>query len=370
MVNGNLFYFRSDASLEIGTGHVMRCLTLAQALREAGAHCKFITRAHSGNLAERIAADGFEVSLLPAPNGALSPELPAHVRWAGVDWTQDAAETRAAMDDAPDWLIMDHYAFDARWQQAVLPEGARLMVIDDLADRPHACNLLLDQNLGRHAADYSGLVPVHCKLLIGPQYALLRPEFAAMRAQSLAYRMGQGLHHILVSMGGIDAKDATSQIFDALLASDLPNDLRISVVMGGQAPALDKVRSKARELPWPTEVLVDVSDMATQMAAADLAIGAGGATTWERCCLGLPSIIAQIADNQAGIAQSVAAIGAGIDLGPVQSADFKHNMHSALVQASNPGTLSTLSANAAATCDGVGVERILVRIGFEVPNEN
>lgn len=362
--------FRTDASLEIGTGHVMRCLTLARALREAGADCKFITRAHPGNIADRIAADGFEVSLLPAPEGQLPKGPPAHAHWAGVDWTQDAAETRAALGDAPDWLIMDHYAFDAHWQGAVLPSGTRLMVIDDLADRPHACDLLLDQNLGRNAADYNGLVPDHCTRLIGPQYALLRPEFAAMRAQSLAERTGRGLRHILISMGGVDAQDATSQILDALSGADLPDDLRISVIMGAQAPALEKVRRKAQELPWATEVLVDVSDMASRMAAADLAIGAGGATTWERCCLGLPSIIVQIADNQVGIAQSIAAVGAGVDLGPVKNSDFKHNMHSALAQSSNPTTLSTLSANAAVTCDGLGVERMLVRIGVEVVHEN
>lgn len=362
--------FRTDASLQIGTGHVMRCLTLARALREAGAVCQFITRAHPGNMADRIEADGFEVSLLPAAEGLLPLGPPAHAHWAGVDWALDAAETRATLGDAPDWLIMDHYAFDARWQRAVLPDATRLMVIDDLADRAHACDLLLDQNLGRIAADYDGLVPDHCTRLIGPHYALLRPEFAALRAQSLAERSGRGLCHILISMGGVDAQDATSQILDTLPGTVLSDDLRISVIMGAQAPALEKVRKKAQELPWPTEVMVDVSDMASRMAAADLAIGAGGATTWERCCLGLPSIIVQIADNQAGIAQSIAAVGAGIDLGPVKNSDFERNMHSALVQASNPTTLSTLSANAAATCDGVGVERMLVQIGVEVVYEN
>lgn len=362
--------FRTDASLQIGTGHVMRCLTLARALREAGAVCRFITRAHPGNMADRIKADGFEVSLLPAPEGPLPPGPPVHAYWAGVDWKQDAAEMRAVLGDAPDWLVMDHYAFDARWQRAVLPEGTRLMVIDDLADRPHACDLMLDQNLGRNVAAYDGLVPDHCMRLIGPQYALLRPEFAAMRLRSTAERAGRGLCHILITMGGVDAQDATSQILDAIAGADLPDDLRICVIMGAQAPALEKVRGKAQELPWPTEVLVDVSDMASRMANADLAIGAGGATTWERCCLGLPSIIVQIADNQAGIAQSIAAVGAGVDLGPVKNSNFERNMHAALVQACNPAILSMLSENAAATCDGIGTERVLAQIGVGVTHEN
>jgi len=352
--------FRTDASLQIGTGHVMRCLTLARALREAGAVCKFITRAHPGNMSNRIQADGFEVSLLPAPEGPQPLGPPAHAHWAGVDWAQDAAETRATLGDAPDWLIMDHYAFDARWQRAVLPEGTRLMVIDDLADRPHACDLLLDQNLGRNAADYSGLVPDHCKLLIGPQYALLRPEFAAMRAQSLAERSGRGLRHILISMGGVDAQDATSQILDALSGTDLPDDLRVSVIMGAQAPALEKVRGKARELPWPTEVLVDVSDMASRMAAADLAIGAGGSTTWERCCLGLPSMIVQIADNQAGIAHTLEKAGAALNPGPLAASDFINRFGKALVEAR--ANLDELANSASTICDGDGVGRVLASI--------
>lgn len=264
------------------------------------------------------------------------------------------------LGEAPDWFIIDHYAFDARWQRAVLPEDTRLMVIDDLADRPHACDLLLDQNLGRNSADYKELVPDHCTRLIRPQYALLRPEFAAMRAQSLAERKGRGLRHILISMGGVDAQDATSQILDALSGADLPDDLRISVVMGAQAPALETVRRKASELPWPTEVLIDVYDMASRMADADLSIGAGGATTWERCCLGLPSIIVQIAHNQAGIAHTLEKAGAALSPGPLGATDFTCRLYKALVEAR--ANLDGLANSASTLCDGDGLGRVLASI--------
>ena len=178
--------FRADASLEIGTGHVMRCLTLARSLRETGVACQFITRSLPGHMGDRIADEGFDLTLLPAPRGPAPDGPPAHARWAGVDWEQDAAETRAVLGAAPDWLVIDHYAFDARWQRATCPAGTKLMVIDDLADRPHVCDLLLDQNLGHDPRNYDGLVPDDCTRLIGPSYALLRPEFAEARGEALA----------------------------------------------------------------------------------------------------------------------------------------------------------------------------------------
>lgn len=352
--------FRTDASLQIGTGHVMRCLTLACALRKDGADCEFITRAHSGNLAARIKASGFEVSLLPAPRGPLQPGPPTHAHWAGVDWAQDAAETRAALGDAPEWLIVDHYAFDARWQRAALPAGAQLMVIDDLADRPHACDLLLDQNLGRKTADYDGLLPDHCTRLIGPQYALLRPEFAAIRTEAVNARSGRGLKNLLISMGGVDAIDATSTVLNALQSVKLPPDIRITVIMGGQAPALERIKAKAKTLSYPTEVVIDVVDMPLHIQHADLAIGAGGSTTWERACLGLPSILVQIADNQAGIVEAMIEANAALTPGPLTSLDFTERLGSTIAKAQV--NLDAIGHASALICDGGGLERVKVAL--------
>ncbi len=348
--------FRTDASLEIGTGHVMRCLTLARALWGAGATCRFVTRALPGHLGERIADEGFAVTLLPAPGDAASQGPPAHAHWAGVGWAQDAAETRAVLDDAPDWLVMDHYAFDMRWQRQACPEATRLMVIDDLADRPHTCDMLLDQNLGHGAGDYDGLVPETCTRLVGPRYALLRPEFAAARAGALAARAGRGLRHLLISLGGVDRVDATSVVLNALRDTPLPRNLCITVIMGRNAPALERVRALARDMPRPTQVEVDVDDMAARMAAADLAIGSAGSTTWERCALSLPAIIVQIADNQAGIAQALSAAGAALDPGPLHAPEFADRLQVALAEA--PSRLGEMSKKAADICDGAGSDRV------------
>ncbi|MCW5726962.1 MAG: UDP-2,4-diacetamido-2,4,6-trideoxy-beta-L-altropyranose hydrolase [Parvibaculum sp.] len=355
--------FRADAALTIGTGHVMRCLTLARALALQGHNCRFVCRDLPGNLNRQIAAE-FSLSSLPPPHGPVPASPPAHAAWAGVGWAQDAAETRTALQAAPiDWLVLDHYAFDARWQKTALPDGTKLMVIDDLADRPHACDLLLDQNLGHEPEDYEALVPAGTPCLTGPRYALLRPEFAAQRAQALAGRAGRGLRHLLISMGGVDTVDATLTILRALPGAPLPENLEIAVIMGAQAPALEQVRALAGEMPWRTKVVVDVRDMAARMGQADLAIGAGGGTTWERCCLGLPSIIVQIAENQAGIAQALAKAGAALDPGPLHTPDFAHRLRAALADARDPGRMAALSENAAALCDGEGVGRVLSIFG-------
>lgn len=306
--------FRADASVEIGTGHVMRCLTLADALRGNGAECLFLCRPHDGHLLELIGARGHEAIALPRRAGGAGdagPGLPAHAHWLGTDWATDAEDSRAALAGGPvDWLVADHYALDRSWEQAMRPHCRRLLAIDDLADRPHDCDLLLDQNLGRRAEDYRGLLPPAAQTLVGPHYALLRPEFAALRPESLARREHPEFRHLLITMGGVDKDNATGVVLDALAGCDLPPDLRITVVLGPHAPFLDQVRAQAGTMPRPTRVLAGVGDMARLMTDADLAIGAAGSTSWERCCLGLPTIQMVLAENQRMIANSLAQTGA------------------------------------------------------------
>lgn len=316
--------FRADASLHIGTGHVMRCLTLADALEARGAHCQFICRAHEGNLIDHIRQKGYHVDVLPLL--ALKPPLadnacvvgadavpsspanaqPVHSHWLGATQVQDAQACSPILAvQQPDWLIVDHYALDARWEHALAPHYHQLMVIDDLADRLHACDLLLDQTFGRDAADYRTLVPAQCHLLCGSSYALLRPEFAALRAYSLQRRAQPQLRSLLITMGGVDKDNVTSKVLIALCASPLPSDCQITVVMGSTAPWLAQVRQLTQDMPWSTQVLVGVSNMAQLMADSDLAIGAAGATSWERCCLGLPTIMLVLASNQQQVAQAL-----------------------------------------------------------------
>lgn len=347
--------FRVDASLQIGTGHVMRCLTLADALRAAGGGCTFICRPHDGHLLKLIAQRGHLALALPelkadTSGACLSLGALAHSAWLGTSWDRDAEDTLQSLSgDMVDWLVVDHYALDSRWEQLLRPRCRRLMVIDDLADRMHDCDILLDQSLGRRNDDYEGLLPVLATRLIGPQYALLRPEFARLRGYSLARRAEPKLEQLLITMGGVDKDNVTCLVLDALEKCLLPESLQITVVMGPHAPWLRSVQEQAARMKRLTRVLVGVDDIATLMAGCDLAIGAAGSTSWERCCLGVPTIQLVLAENQKEVAAALAAIGAvltldvGLKLQEEMSSIFRELKKSRLVD---------LASCAAGVCDG------------------
>jgi UDP-2,4-diacetamido-2,4,6-trideoxy-beta-L-altropyranose hydrolase len=355
--------FRTDASLQIGTGHVMRCLTLAHALQERGAQCSFICREHPGNLIDQIRQQGFLVRALPCDQDwTTEVKSPSHASWLGADWLADARESQVgAGETAIDWLIVDHYALDSRWEHAMRAYCRHIMVIDDLADRPHYCDLLLDPNLDRNRGDYSGLLNGKAKTLIGPQYALLRPEFAALRPQSLARRQNnRQLGRLLVIMGGVDNHNTTGQVLDTLRGCKLPTDLRVSVVLGQHAPWLVQVQAQTAQLPWHTDVLVGVNNVAQLMVESDLAIGAAGGTAWERCCLGLPSLVLVLAKNQSAGTRALHAAGAAIEMQSQQQiSDFMRALQTA--EFANE-VLAKLSNAAAAITDGQGCARAVKHI--------
>ncbi|MFJ3044282.1 UDP-2,4-diacetamido-2,4,6-trideoxy-beta-L-altropyranose hydrolase [Herbaspirillum chlorophenolicum] len=355
--------FRVDASLEIGTGHVMRCLALAEALGRRGVTSRFICRDHEGHLAQRISRHGHRVDLLasgacpPAQRASGQAGQPAHVAWLGADWKTDASQSIAMLADArPDWLVIDHYALDSTWEQALRPFCRRMMAIDDLADRRHDVNLLLDQNLGRSADDYTGLLPTGSTVLAGARYALLRPEFSAWRERSLARRTDARLRRLLVSLGGVDKDNVTGQVLAALLKCELPQDCRISVVMGEQAPWLDAVREQAAAMPM-VDVQVGVADVAALMADCDLAIGAAGTSAWERCCVGLPTLLVVLAANQVPGARALRAAGAALLLG--EGDELAASLKAAIERMADPAMLQAQQKACAEVTDGLGTARIV-----------
>jgi UDP-2,4-diacetamido-2,4,6-trideoxy-beta-L-altropyranose hydrolase len=278
----------------------MRCLTLADALRERGAKSIFICRPHAGHLMDLIQRrEHAAIALEPADKFFSASVNQSHGQWLGTDWACDARQTRQVLGrQIVDWLVVDHYALDRHWEQALRPHTRHILSIDDLADRAHDCDLLLDQNLGRQAKDYVGLLNCHTQTLIGPAYALLRPEFAQWREYSLQRRANPQLKKLLITMGGVDQTNATGHVLDALTCSDLPADLNITVVMGPMAPWLVQVQAQAAAMSRPTQVMLGVSNMAHLMAESDFCIGAAGGSALERCALGLPTLVLILAANQ------------------------------------------------------------------------
>ena len=346
--------FRTDASIQIGTGHVMRCLTLANAMRLRGANCTFVCRSHEGNLLSLIRKSGYRVLPLAKKKSKIAENITSlHAEWLGTDWMTDASETQHALDSLiVDWLVVDHYALDYRWEQVLRPLCQKLMVIDDLADRIHNCDLLLDQNLGRSEDDYSQLVPPYSVSLIGPRYALLRPEFTALREESLARRKLPHLKKLLITMGGVDRANVTEDVLETLQICNLPTDLEITVVMGPHAPWLKRIKDIAKTMPQATQVLVNVDNMARVMTDSDLVIGAAGGTAWESCSLGLPSLVTVLADNQTGAATALKNQGASLVFENVQHMGALINR--LLTGNNTTRLLQRLSNNASAITQGNG----------------
>lgn len=361
-----IFSVRVDASTVIGHGHVMRCLALADALRANGAICHFISRQHPGNLIDQIRSRGylvFALDRLEAQAEQMGQE--GYSNWLGATPNQEILGSLTHLEKIrPDWVIVDHYSLDIRWESEIRSLiGSKIMVIDDLAEKSHDANLLLNPNLGCLESDYINLVPSNCQILAGPRYALIRPEFATLRHASLQRRRTSSRSvQILVSMGGTDGGNATAAVLAALNTYSFPRDAFITVVMGPGAPWLTQVSAQAKTMRWPTKVLTEVENMAEVMLHSDLAIGGIGGTAWERCCLGLPTIGLILAPNQAPGARALEAAG-GIEL--LKSVDC---ISSALLEAlqrvfENEDRLSILSSMASRVLDGQGIGRVLTLLG-------
>lgn len=349
--------FRCDASLDIGTGHVIRCLTLADEMRHRGFECWFICRELPGNLISLIRERGYEAMILPVTEA--EKPLTGYGQWLTVSIEQDASQTIDILDRMKpmDWLIVDHYAIDVEWEQLVAAHVKQIMVIDDLANRHHHCEIILDQTFGRREEDYLSLVSGQPRFLCGAQYSLLRPAFQGAREHSLSRRETAGLNHILVSLGGVDRDNATAKVLQILERSSLASDIKITVVMGRSAPWIAEVQELAQASRFRCLVRAGVDDMAELMSQADLAIGAVGATAWERCAVGLPSLVTVLAENQVYALQQLQRSGAVMAFTLDSGAPESLNTLIQLLTA-RPELISEMSAKAACVTDGAGCAKV------------
>ena len=306
---------RCDASLLIGSGHVMRCRTLARELQRRGADVCFLCRRQPGDLISLLEQE-FVVLALPeqslaACDGLAGSDL--YGSWLGCTQGQDATQclevlAEAAINSAS-WIVADHYGLDARWEAQLLAglsgrdAAPKLLVIDDLADRTHQADLLLDQNFFGEATHqrYRDLVPPQCHQLLGPHYALLGQEYAQLHP---LVPPRNELRRVLVFFGGVDPDNLTGRSLEVLQDPALA-DLAVDVVLGLQSPHR-KVVDELVSIRPSTTLHAPLASLAGLITRADLAIGAVGATTWERACLGLPSIAIPFASNQVPVSQVLA----------------------------------------------------------------
>ncbi len=337
---------RADASVELGGGHVMRCLALAERLREGGGEVGFLCRDLPGNLNSVVAGQGFTV--FPLPPGERDAEF---------SWEADVRHSLAALESwgELDWLIVDHYSLDIRWETAMRSRVRGILAIDDLADRPHGCDLLLDQNYHVAAEQrYRGLVPQSCRVMLGPDYALLRPEFESMR-KKMRSRSGT-VARLLIFFGTTDPGDETSKALAALALLPLEK-LRVDVVVGMTNPHGEQVRKQCAAM---SNVYFhrQPENLVALMAGADLALGAGGSIHWERCVLGLPALVVAVAANQIAISEALARKGAIVYLGTAEQVTVALIAERLLQAMAEPEALRSMSAMASTLTDGGGARRV------------
>ena len=331
--------FRADASPDIGGGHVTRCLTLADALIGQGWVCTFLSAPGSEDTVPALKQERYNLA------------------------------RSAIMDLSADVLVVDHYGLDAGFESDCRAWAKKIVVIDDLADRPHDCDLLMDQTLGRDPADYKAFVPPRCRILTGPDYALLRPQFAAARPAALARRGRQAgrVGRILVMLSTGDRDNVTGLVLAGL---ERPKGkFVVDVVMGAGAPHLQAVRQQAGESRHNVIVRAGVGDVAELMADADLCIGAGGTASWERCCMGLPTVVIEIADNQRKIIEGLDKAGAIFKAGWHRDLTAEIIAGHVQVLIDNPARIVAMGVVAATICEGKGAELLAAQIGNLLKND-
>ena len=347
---------RTDASLAIGGGHVMRCLALAEELRRKGSAIYFVCRNLRGNLTQQIEQAGFPVLTLSAPKSSFASGN-EHENWLEAPWKIDAQETSQAIQSTvgkTDWLIVDHYALDERWEKAVRSVAKNLLVIDDLADRRHDCDILLDQTFTPNPAErYKSLVTPDAKLLLGPKLALLRREFSERR-KTLSPKNGN-LNRLLIFFGAVDKSNQTAKALDALRLLNLPN-LQIDVVVGLTNSHRETIQAKCA-VSSNIHFHCPAKNMIELMACADLAIGAAGTTSWERCCLGLPAVVIQLAENQKLICGELHRVGAILCLGKKEIVSAEALADAVRDSINHSEKLRAMSEQAWNITDGLGAQR-------------
>lgn len=362
---------RTDSSVRIGSGHVMRTLTLADELHQRGADVTFLSRELTGNLIDYISyVKGYRVLRLKGKcenDGILSKKYGSFMEnnWQGISWEEDCSETKEKIKDVLDlndrieWLIVDHYSLDAKWELSLREFVDKIFVIDDLANRVHDADILLDQNLHNNLEDrYEGLLPATCSKLLGPQYALLRPEFQEAR-KSLRKRDGR-IQRILVFFGGSDLTNETMKVLTVL--SKLQNEeILIDVLVGGINPHREQIINHCNKHK-NIQYHINVDYVANLMAMSDLFIGSGGTSTWERCCLGLPSIIIAVANNQEELSREMAAQNLAIYLGTSRDANKKSIEKKIGHLLNSPGLVQKISDMSLNLVDGSGVKKVVSKI--------
>jgi UDP-2,4-diacetamido-2,4,6-trideoxy-beta-L-altropyranose hydrolase len=350
--------FRTDASEQIGAGHFMRCMSLAEELQKFGGKILFVSYQLPQHMRDMLRNKNMGFVQLKSNHPTnLTNEL-THSHWLDLSQTEDADQTKKILRNQKwDLIVVDHYALDFRWETSLRSSVSKIIVIDDIADRKHDCDFLIDQNHYESIQErYSGLVPPKCCLLLGPRYALLRNEFHIARSK-VVLRSGP-VKRILVSFGGMDFGNYTVLTINAL-AELKSKSFLVDVVVGFSNPYKEEIISLCNQYKFLCHI--QTSQISELMVISDFAIGAGGITIWERCCLGLPTLVLCVAENQSKQIKDAAE--KGLIFAPKVIKDLSNQLKLHINSILENESLRTLiSKTAINEVDGLGLRRVAVAL--------
>jgi UDP-2,4-diacetamido-2,4,6-trideoxy-beta-L-altropyranose hydrolase len=337
-----MIIFRTDAADFIGTGHIMRCLVLAEALRDKKQECQFITRAHPTDLVDYLRSKDWPVHVLPQIKNP--PPIKRSEDWLLTPWENDARETQAVLkeiDSTIDALVVDHYGIPKEWESALRPMVKKICVIDDLPKRKHDCDIFLNQNFHPDMHErHKVLLPQNCEMFLGPKYALLRQEFRFWQTKR---RIREGpVRRILIFFGGTDPTGETLKTLKAIDSVVIPANYQLMVMVGIKNAQKKEISDLAsRHSNW--HISDNVSRISDLLASTDLAIGAGGVSTWERAYMGLPSLLISVAENQVMAVEHLGNKKIAINLGYHTDVDAGKMTQALISLIENPSRLKQMS---------------------------
>ena len=347
--------FRVDASTQIGTGHVMRCLALAQAWQDAGGQPIFVMTTEAQALKSRLRSEGMEVINLSVQMGS----------------AEDAKETATlAQHLGATWVVVDGYHFGAEYQQIIKNFGLNLLFFDDYGHAAHYyADIVLNQNISASESLYANREP-YTQLLLGTRYALLRREFWQWR--EWRREMPTQARKILVTLGGSDPDNVTLKVIQALRLVEV-HGIEAVVVVGGSNPHYEQLQLATEVSHVPIRLERNAANMPELIAWADVAITGGGSTTWELAFMGLPSLIIVLADNQQAIAEKLGEMGVMVNLGwheAVSAAKIKEAITSLSLSHTElpitPATRAEMCKRGQELVDGEGTGRVLMHLEGKV----
>ena len=346
-------FIRVDSGDEIGTGHAMRCLSLAQTLKKMNFEPCFISKKIRGNISKFFVDKGFTVYYIQ------SSRLTSKKNEIIKNDAKQTAEIIVKHKSKSSWVLVDHYDLDFRWEKSMRKYVSRIITIDDLA-RKHDSDLLLDQNYNENLKiKYNKLVPKKCVKLLGPKYALLRNEFVYLRKKIIRPR--KNFKSILISFGGSDPTNETQKVLSAIKILKTKKQFlkEVNVVIGNSNKNKDKIKKLCNSIP-NAKLYQNIYNIGKLMCKADLAVGAGGSSTWERFCLGLPAIVSIVAENQQESTKALAKKGCLINVGLAKNLTIKKYVE--IFEDLDMKKLQSISKNSLKVVDGKGSVRAAKKI--------